>query len=151
MINIRHANPHDIETLVGFQMKMALETEGLLLNVETLTKGIQKVLMKEVSAFYLLAEMQSRAVACCMISFEWSDWRCAEVLWLQSVYVVENSRGKGVFRAMYAYIKHLVNNTPEYAAIRLYVDKNNKRAAEVYTSSGMDNQHYEMFEWMKKT
>jgi len=38
---------------------------------------------------------------------------------------------------------------PELMGLRLYVDKQNKLAQEVYEKLGMNKHHYELYEWLK--
>ena len=80
---------------------------------------------------------------------EWSDWRCGQVIWLQSVYVMPEWRRKGIFRLMYAYIRDQVLADSGYRGIRLYVERNNRAAQAVYRNMGMEDHHYQMWEWMK--
>jgi ribosomal protein S18 acetylase RimI-like enzyme len=71
-------------------------------------------------------------------------------MWIQSVYVEPRYRRQGVFRMMYENIKEMVSRDNQVAGLRLYVDVENKNAAEVYKAVGMDGEHYRVFEWMKK-
>jgi ribosomal protein S18 acetylase RimI-like enzyme len=50
---------------------------------------------------------------------------------------------------MYEALCSKVKNDPSVAGIRLYVDKSNVQAQNVYTSLGMNGEHYKVFEWMK--
>ena len=43
----------------------------------------------------------------------------------------------------------MVRNSDKYAGLRLYVDKTNTSAQEVYTRLGMSKEHYELYEWLK--
>ena len=95
-----------------------------------------------------MAQEGTEIIGCLMTTFEWSDWRCGTVLWIQSVYVSETSRGKGVYKELYNHIRNLVNNDPDLKGIRLYVDKSNASAKDVYTKLGMNGEHYGVFEWM---
>lgn len=99
--------------------------------------------------FYNIAEINKETVGCHMVTYEWSDWRNGQVYWLQSVYVEERSRQHGVFRAMFRLLKEQVMSDPGIAGLRLYVDKSNGRAQNVYASMGMNGDHYTVFEWMK--
>jgi ribosomal protein S18 acetylase RimI-like enzyme len=85
-----------------------------------------------------------------MITYEWSDWRNRNIWWIQSVYVKPEARRKGVYAAMYAHIKNLVQADPSIGGIRLYVDKTNTPAQHTYSKLGMNGDHYQVFEWMKK-
>ena len=83
------------------------------------------------------------------MTYEWSDWRNNTVVWIQSVYVLPGFRKRGVFNALYETVKSMVNEDPSFAGIRLYVDRTNHNAQEVYKKSGMNGDHYQVFEWMK--
>lgn len=147
-INIRKGIRSDAETIIDFQLKMALETENLELDKEVLRKGVNSVYNNDF-ADYFLAINKGEVVASLMLTYEWSDWRNAMVSWIQSVYVIKEFRRKGVFSKMYEFVKNEVKNKDGYSGIRLYVDKTNKNAIETYKAMGMDNQHYEMFEYFE--
>jgi ribosomal protein S18 acetylase RimI-like enzyme len=61
------------------------------------------------------------------------------------VFVKPEYRGKGAYRAMYERIKEMAKENG-VNQIRLYVDKTNYRAQEVYKKVGMDECHYLMYE-----
>ena len=149
MITIRKATTADIDRIAGFQQKMALETESLELDIKILSKGVEAVFQNPEKGFYLVAEMNRKVIACTLLTPEWSDWRNGTFLWIQSVYVEPAFRKKGVFSKMYSFVKELVLNSPEYLGLRLYVVMNNKIAQEVYTRTGMDGDHYKLYEWVK--
>ncbi len=146
---IRQAEESDLDILVGFQLKMALETEDLKLDKQVLSNGISAGLKDENKATYFVAENNNIIVGTLMITKEWSDWRYAWVIWIQSVYVDEAYRGKGIYRALYNYIKDKVKNDSTIGGIRLYVDKTNTIAQKVYTNLGMNGDHYQLFEDME--
>ncbi len=149
MIIIRKAIVKDIKRIVEFQQKMALETESLRLDPEVLLKGVESVFDNKIKGFYLVAETDQAVVACTMLTPEWSDWRNGTFLWIQSVYVEPNYRKMGIYSKMYSFVKNLVLNSPEYLGLRLYVVMNNKVAQEVYSRTGMDGDHYKLYEWVK--
>ena len=84
-----------------------------------------------------------------MITYEWSDWKNGMVWWLQSVYVKESYRKKGIFKMMYDNVISMIKKDPNLIALRLYVDKSNERAMKVYSAMGMDGSHYTVYEWIK--
>jgi predicted GNAT family acetyltransferase len=149
MIIIRKAVVKDITRIVEFQQKMAFETESLRLDPEVLLKGVESVFADPTKGFYLVTETDQTIVACTLLTPEWSDWRNGTFLWIQSVYVEPNYRKKGIYSKMYSYVKNLVLNSPEYLGLRLYVVMNNKSAQEVYSRTGMDGDHYKLYEWVK--
>jgi GNAT superfamily N-acetyltransferase len=144
---IRESNINDIESIVDFQFKMAKETEGLELNHERLRKGVAAVYADAHKGIYYVAEFEGKVVASLLTTFEWSDWRNGLVLWIQSVYVLPEYRGKGAYKKMYQFLRDKVENDQGLLGLRLYVEKNNKVAQQVYAKSGMDGDHYFMYEW----
>ena len=146
---IRSANRKDIETLAGFQVLMAKETENLDLDPETVKRGVSTVFDKPEKGFYLVTEEEGEVVASLMITYEWSDWRAKTTWWIQSLYVKPEHRKKGIYRAMYQHLKNRIKDDDTVGGIRLYVDKSNVKAHKAYEALGMDGEHYSMFEDMK--
>lgn len=146
---VRKAIEPDIPTIIDFQLKMAMETENIALGIGVLTLGVQRVFKDSAKGRYYVAEENNEVIGCLMTTYEWSDWRNGTVLWIQSVYITEDRRGQGVYKAMYDHIKQLVDSDPELKGIRLYVDKANKYAQISYQRLGMDGEHYTVYEWMK--
>lgn len=145
---IHAASPQDAATIVDFQLRMARETEGLELDFDTVTRGVAAVFADPSKGTYWLAERGGR-IAGCLLTFEWSDWRDGTVLWIQSVYVPPEERGQRVYRALYEHLKRRVEGDPRLKGIRLYVDRRNAAAQQVYERLGMSREHYDLFEWLK--
>lgn len=142
-------NESYLESLVDFQLKMASETENMQLDREILTKGIRAVLNDPSKGKYYLAMMEDRVLGMLLTINEWSDWRCKNVLWIHSVYIVPEFRSQGIFKKMYHHLKTIVlENSQEYAGLRLYVDKTNTNASQVYEKLGMTKEHYDLYEWL---
>lgn len=135
--------------IVDFQLKMAWETENLRLDRNILEQGVKAVFDRPSLAQYYIAQINGEAIASLMITYEWSDWRNRMVWWIQSVYVIQEFRRKGVFSKFYSFIKSQVEQLEEVGGIRLYVDKTNLNAQETYNKVGMNGEHYQLFEWMK--
>lgn len=149
MINVRFAVPQDAVDIIEFQLRMARETEDLSLNPDIVSKGVAAVFENSSLGKYFVAEYDGEVVASMMLTPEWSDWRNKTFLWIQSVYVMPDFRKTGIFRKMYEFVKVMVENSPEYAGLRLYVEVNNWDAQEVYNRLGMTGEHYRLFEWEK--
>jgi GNAT superfamily N-acetyltransferase len=149
MISIRTATVTEIAMLIGFQQRLARETENLELDITTLKKGMQAMFQDPSKGVYYVAVEGQQIVGCFMITFEWSDWRNGMVWWLQSVYVIDAYRKHGVFRLMYNHLMNVIQNDPSIMGLRLYVDKTNTRAQQVYTTMGMNGEHYTLYERMK--
>jgi ribosomal protein S18 acetylase RimI-like enzyme len=149
-ILIRDANIKDHSHIVDFQMAMALETEELILEQNTLSKGVKAVLEDPSKARYFIAEGEGKPAGMLMITTEWSDWRNRWVWWIQSVYILPECRKMGIYKILYEHVKRIVSNSDSIGGIRLYVDRRNTRAQAVYTNLGMNGDHYATFEWMKE-
>ncbi len=149
MISIRKATLQDIPILIDFQQRLADESEGVKLQGEILQKGMLAMFEDPSKGLYYVAEDNSEIIGCHMITFEWSDWRNGMVWWIQSVYVRESHRKNGVFRKMYENLVSMMKKDRGIIGLRLYVDKSNKRAQQVYAAMGMNGEHYTVFEQMK--
>jgi len=149
MINIRKAKPEDASAIIDFQQKMAWETEELTLVPEIVTKGVYTVFKKPSIGQYWVGEDNNSIIASLLITYEWSDWRNANIWWFQSVYVLPPYRRKGIFRSMYSNIKDEADKQG-VAGLRLYVESNNSRAQKTYQALGMLSEHYLLYEWLKE-
>ena len=149
-IQIREAQPNDIASIAKFQVEMAWETERYKLEIETVTKGVSKVFECKSLGNYYVAQVNEKVVASLLTTFEWSDWRNGTVLWIQSVYVKKEFRKQGIYANMYKHILDMVSQDTSLCGIRLYVDKTNTLAQEVYKNLGMNGEHYRVYEWMKE-
>lgn len=154
-INIRLADESDTGALVSFNQAMARETEALELDVQTLTSGVENLLKQRAHGFYLVAEALNaegrEAVGSLMVTYEWSDWRNGLFWWIQSVYISQNFRRRGIYRRLYEFVKELAQAEPDVRGFRLYVEKENRTAQLTYERLGMAETHYLMFEELVKT
>jgi ribosomal protein S18 acetylase RimI-like enzyme len=148
-IIIEEANEIDVLELVELQCRMARETEKIELNRNVVELGIAALFQDKSKGKYFKVIDQGKIIGCVLNTYEWSDWRNGYVLWIQSLYLLPTYRHQGLFREIYDYLRESVQKNQQLKGIRLYVDRNNKNAVDVYKAIGMNNQHYEMFEWMK--
>ena len=149
MITVRPATIDDAIAIIDFQLNMAMETENLTLDYPTVTRGVQAVFEDSTKGSYYVALDDKKIIGSLMTTYEWSDWRCGTVIWIQSVYIIKDYRGQGVYKKLYKYIQQLVTPESGYRGIRLYVDKTNLPAQRVYEKMGMNGEHYQVYEWMK--
>jgi GNAT superfamily N-acetyltransferase len=151
IIKVRVAKPSDKSAIVDFQLKMAQETEEQVLDKDTISKGVKAVIDDPSKATYFVAEVDGNKgiVGSLMITDEWSDWRNGWVWWIQSLYVIPEFRKKGVFSALFEHINSLIQASTDVKGLRLYVDKRNKKAQNIYDAIGMSGDHYITYELMK--
>ncbi len=147
MFNLRIAEKSDAPMLAAHNCAMAFETENKSLELAVATLGAEGLFQRPELGFYLIAETDSIAAATLLVTYEWSDWRNGLFWWIQSVYVKEDYRRKGIYRAMYAELKRMSQSqsTP-VCGFRLYAETDNTNAHETYRECGMHVCEYLMFE-----
>jgi GNAT superfamily N-acetyltransferase len=148
-MKINFSSIDNLETITKFQVKMALETENLILDQDTVRKGVRAVFEDSTKGRYLVAASDNKVVASLLIMPEWSDWRNGTVYWIHSVYVTPEFRGKKIYSKMYEFLKEMVTNSTDIKGLRLYVDKTNIKAQKVYEALGMTKEHYDLYEFLE--
>jgi GNAT superfamily N-acetyltransferase len=148
ILRIREARPADRPTLVDFNEWLARETEGKALDRSILGAGVDAALADPDRLRYWVAEPDPAGpvVGQAAITREWSDWRNGWLWWFQSVYVLPDYRGHGVFRALYRHIREMALASPDAIGLRLYVEEENHRAQATYRALGMQAGGYHVFE-----
>lgn len=149
-ISYREAAPEDAPAIVDFQLRMARETEDVELDSPTVHRGVDAIFGNPDLGRYFVAELDGNIVASLLITYEWSDWRARTVWWIQSVFVVPEARRRGIYGGLYRHVLDLAGRDETIAGIRLYVDRRNVAAQDVYTRLGMNGEHYLVFERMKE-
>ena len=144
---IRPASVSDLPDLAAWNAAMAWETEHKRLDLPTLERGIAGVFEQPRRGFYLIAERAGEVLGSLLVTCEWSDWRCGDFWWIQSVYVMPTARRSGVFRALYAAVEQRAAAAGA-VGMRLYVETENRRAQGTYEGLGMQRCHYLMYETM---
>ncbi len=145
-ITVRRAVAADLDTLTQFNAAMASETENKTLAADTLRRGVQAVLDDPVRGFYLVAEIDARPAGQLLITTEWSDWRNAWFWWIQSVYVAPEFRRRGIYRALEQQVRQAALAAGNVCGLRLYVDRDNRAAQQVYVNLGMTPSNYDLYE-----
>ena len=143
---IRNAAPDDCSTLVAFNQALARTTEGKDLDGERLARGVARVLADPIRGRYFVADWDGLPVGCLMVTREWSDWRDAWFWWIQSVFVADDVRRRGVYRALHQHVLHLARGAGDVCGLRLYVERDNRTAQATYKSLGMGPGSYELYE-----
>ena len=149
-LTIRTAQAKDTATIANFNQLMAQETEGKELIPEVIEAGVAAVFEKPERGFYLIAEGDSTIHGSLMVTREWSDWRNGEFWWIQSVYVIAESRGQGVYRRLYESLKERALKAENVCGFRLYVELENEAAQKTYSALGMGELDYKIYEELKE-
>ncbi len=147
-IRVRMANKNDWKTISEFNVHIVAETENRRLDYRITSEGVKKLFKKPEYGFYIVAEKDGVIVGSMLIIKEWSDWRNRFFWWIQSVYVKPEFRRQGVYRRMHDFVKKKAEQNPCVCGLRLYVEKNNRKAKETYTSMGMHETDYIIYEYL---
>jgi GNAT superfamily N-acetyltransferase len=145
-ITVRDATRDDIDAIVGYNQRLAQETEGKSLDPAVIGAGVRRGFANPALCRYFVAEADGRVVGTTMLTYELTDWRDGVIWWLQSVYIEPEHRRHGVFRAIYRHIEALAREHPDVRGLRLYVHRDNARAMQTYESLGMEKAGYELYE-----
>ena len=159
-VRIRAARPSDAEVIAAFNRRLASESEGRDLDPDTLLRGVRMLLSDPTHGQYWVAEApgehggggdggDAEPVGQCLVTTEWSDWTNGRYWWFQSVYVVPEWRGRGVFRALWDHVESSAREEGDVASLRLYVERDNASARAIYEKLGMDETGYLVYEkWL---
>jgi len=146
--HIASADSRDIQFIIEFQIRMAMETENMRLDESTVSEGVRYIFSHPTTGFYIVArDAVDSTIASLLVLKEWSDWRNANVWWMHSVYVTPEFRGQGVFSSMFRHVEKLAHESGA-RGLRLYVEKNNEDAKAVYSKLDMTREHYDLYEKM---
>src|SRR5262249_2162624 len=147
---IRPAAPSDLATIAEFNTLMAWETEQRRLAPECIRAGVAALLADRAKGMYFVAESVEEpgpvVAGQLLITYEWSDWRNGSFWWIQSVYVAEQYRQKGIFRGLFQHVYDLARAEAGVCGLRLYMHHSNARARQAYERLNMQQTHYELFE-----
>ena len=144
--SVRSATAADGPVIATFNALMALETEQRNLDHETLRRGVEAVLSNPSKGTYYIAELDGTVVGQLLITYEWSDWRNGMFWWIQSVYVREEYRNKGIFKTLFRHVESESKRHSGVAGLRLYVEKENTKAKQTYERLSMKKTPYEIYE-----
>ncbi|CAN5234299.1 GNAT family N-acetyltransferase [soil metagenome] len=145
-LSLRSATPADATIITEFNRRLAWESEAKTLDTPTLLAGVTACLNDPAKGFYTVAELNGEIVGQTLITLEWSDWRNGWFWWIQSVYVREDARGSGVFKALFEHLKQAATTDDEVIGLRLYVEAENAKAQAVYKKLGMTETGYGLLE-----
>jgi ribosomal protein S18 acetylase RimI-like enzyme len=145
-IRIRDATPADVSTIADYNSRLAEETEQTRLDPTRINPGVKALLADPSKGRYWLAVSGDQVVGQIAVTYEWSDWRNGMIWWIQSVYVHEDHRRRGVYSSLYQHIESLAQSDSKVIGIRLYVEKENKRAQQTYGKLGMNMTNYRVMQ-----
>jgi len=145
-MEVRFATKADAATIARFNQAMAMETENKVLADEVIGNGVRTLMQNPRDGFYVVAVVEGVLAASLMVTSEWSGWRNGFFWWIQSVYVDRAYRRRGLYSAMYRFVKNEATKRSDVCGFRLYVEQENVRAQKTYEYLGMERTAYVLYE-----
>ncbi len=127
-LHVREASPDNVKTVADFNSRMLAETEDRPLDATLIDPGVAAILLDSGKGRYWAAEVDGKIVGQIMVICERSDWRNGRLWWIQSVYVREDYRRKGVFSTLHRHVESLARQDSDICGLRPYVEEGNTRA-----------------------
>jgi len=146
VLTVRDATLADAAVVVEFNRLLAEESEGKKLERAVLAAGVAAQLADVQKGRYFLAEAAGEVLGQVGLTLEWSDWRNGWMWWIQSVYVRQDARRRGVFRALFEHVRQAALRDGQVVGLRLYVDRDNQGAQQTYQRLGMQESGYLVLE-----
>ena len=136
----------DAGKIAEFQIDMALESEGAILDRDKILNGVRAGLSDPAKGTYYIVRTESGETAgSLLVTKEWSDWNNCWYWWIQSVFVKPEYRRQEAFSYLYETVRAFAKQEGS-TCLRLYVDRSNRKAQKCYKKQGMDECHYLMYE-----
>ena len=145
MLSFRKADLDDAEIIAKNNLLLAEESENYKVDYNTTLKGVKSLIKDESKGFFVIAEENNKILGHMIVTFEWSDWHNKNTWWLQSVFVDQSCRKKGIFSEMLDHVKKIASNE-NVDVIRLYVHDENVNAIKVYEKKGMSKKPYYIYQ-----
>lgn len=140
---VRDATTSDIDTIVAFTVREALEAEGLDTNDAAVRRGVAGAFGEQPVSKYWVAEDGDEVVGSISVVTEWSNFRGGNYWWIQSLFIVPAHRGTGLVQVL---IDHVAGIAQAAGALdlRLYARTSNERATHAYVRCGFETAPYTM-------
>lgn len=129
----------ELSDIIEMIVKMAYETEEKKLNKELVEKAIEKLLKYPIYGqyFFIIDSLLDKFCGMNLVTFEHNINLDTTILWIQSVFVHEDYRMKGLFRRLlYKNEDYVLENKGFKKTVKLYMDKDNEKAEKVYFKVG---------------
>lgn len=144
-VRVREAVRSDLDRIVEFNARLALETESKRLDRQVLRRGVEAALAEPSRLRYWVATHRDQVIGQSAVTREWSDWRDGYLWWLQSVYVATEHRRRGALRLLIGAIRAAAR-AEGVLGLRLYVEHANAHAQAAYRRLGFVPGGYAVYE-----
>lgn len=142
--SVREAQIEDLEKLVSFIEVEAVEAEQADIPLETIRKGIKIGLEDDdIANYWVLQTSEGEVIGNTSVVKEWSDWNAGYYWWIQSMFIMQEHRGKGLMELMLDKVRE-AGKEEGALELRLYVHKENNRAIKAYYRDGFQDCNYKI-------
>jgi GNAT superfamily N-acetyltransferase len=135
-MRIRRALAADVDLLVRFALREALDAEHANLDPAAVRRGVSAAIDDPRLARYWVAEADDGAIVASISALtEWSNFHGGFYWWVQSLFVVPEQRGRGIGDRL---LDHVAGVASDEGALdlRLYAHQANERALRMYRRCG---------------
>jgi GNAT superfamily N-acetyltransferase len=135
-MRIRRALAADVDLLVRFALREALDAEHANLDPAAVRRGVSAAIDDPRLARYWVAEADDGAIVASISALtEWSNFHGGFYWWVQSLFVVPEQRGRGIGDRL---LDHVAGAASDEGALdlRLYAHQANERALRMYRRCG---------------
>jgi GNAT superfamily N-acetyltransferase len=142
---VEPADRADIPVLVDFIMQEAVESEGRVPDRDTITRGISAAFEDSRLARYwkLIHSPSGKIVGSTSATMEWSDWNAGHYWWIQSIFIANEFRGKGLIAVLLARLEEEARRQGAIE-LRLYVHSRNSSAIRAYEKTAFADTPYKI-------
>jgi hypothetical protein len=134
---IRHIE--EMNEVVNMICKMAKETENKILDEKKVTEAVQNFILNKMYGHYFLIVDETNKIFCGMnmITYEYNINTDKTLVWIQSVFIEKEYRLKKLFRKLLQENENFVKKNENFEKkVKLYMDKHNTTAEQVYDKLG---------------
>lgn len=147
IVRENNVNEQKIDEITDMILKMAKETENKNLDKVKVKLAIDKLKKNSNLGHYVVISDNDKYCGMNMVTFEYNVHENKRVLWLQSVFIDENYRNKGLFRKLLKENENFANDKEDFAkVVKLYMEKNNTKAEQVYLKLGFKAKDLVLYE-----
>lgn len=142
-------NDAEDKDIINMICTMAFETEEKKLDSNRVKESLKKLIELPSYGHYVMIIDKEKKTFCGMnmVTYEYNFNSDKSILWLQSVFIGEDYRMQGLFRKLLAANEQFVTSKENFkSSIKLYMEKNNFKAAQVYDKLGFVNTNEILYE-----
>ena len=131
-------NEFNKDLIIDMIMNLAEESENKKLDRELIYQSVSELINTPNFGFYQISSLGDVICGMNLVTYEYNIESSKKVIWLQTVYVNKEHRSKGVFKGLLRKLCEITKSTNDnfHNTLKLYMERDNKIAHQVYLKSG---------------